>query len=270
MKIINRFIHSGKQIVKNKPIEIPKSKIKSEDDIVQLSSKNGKTENNKPSKFKLIKELFKSKMVNIDKNTVKELEEADFGDFLIKSQRIISDAIGIPKGLYARILPDEDMGKRAAMAYCWSTNTITINTKALDRSKCSIFCGLRHEMEHQKQAFEVFRTEDLGNDAVNYFARIRTESEIQDIETITPKEIQEIYLNYKKLYENYRQKIIKKIGVIPANSNEAQMAKKYFKCITNQDDPASIKTAIGTTCEQEAYFAGLVANIEYLVAKWLK
>lgn len=269
MKIINRFINTGKQIAKNKPLELPQIKINQEDDIIQLSQKKKKAQDSNPSRFAKMKELVKSKMVHIDKTTVKELEGADFYEFLAKSQRIISEGIGIPKGLYAHIFPEEMKGK--AMYYNCATNSIAINFGILNKSRSCLFSGLRHEMEHQKQVFDIFRTEGLGDDAVKYLAKLQAEGAIEANEAITSKEIQEINLDFRERYEKYRQKIVEKMGIIPANSKEAKIAKEYFEGVKkSQDNPASYKTAFGTLHEQDAYFAGLVGRIEYLAAKWFR
>ena len=266
MKIINKFINTSKRITENKLLKRPQIKINQEDDVIQISSKK---QNSNISRFAKMKELIKSKMVHLDKMTVKELEVADFGEFLTKSQRIISEGIGIPKGLYANIFPEE-IHNGAAMYYDWATNRIAINVEVLNKSKSCLFSGLRHEMEHQKQAFDVFRTEGLGNDVVKYFAKLQTDGAIEANEAITPKEIQEIYLDFSKRYEKYRQKIVEKMGIIPANSKQAKITGEYFESIKiRPDNPASIKTEIGTPCEQEAYFAGFIGRIEYLAAKWL-
>lgn len=270
MKIINRFINAGKQIAENRPLELPQIKINQEDDIIQLSSKKKKAKNSTPSGFAKTKELIKSKMVHIAPPTVKELEKADLGEFLAKSQSVISEGIGIPKGLYARIFPAEpaEIG-RAAMYYDWASNRIAINIEILNKSKSILFSGLRHEIEHQKQAFDVFRTEGLGDEAVKYFAKLQTDGAIEVNEAMTLKEIQEINLDFSKRYEQYRQKIVEKMGIIPANSPQAKIAGEYFEgAIKNLDSPESFKTAIGTLHEQEAYFAGIIGRIEYLAAKW--
>jgi len=266
MKIINILKNTGKQITESKLFKRPQIKINQEDDVIQISSK--KIQNKKPSKITIIKEIIKSKMVHIDKSKVNELEGAGFPEFLTKSQSIICEGIGIPKELYAGILPKE-MNNGAAMYYDWVTNRIVINYETLIESKSYLFSGLRHEMEHQKQAFDVFRTEGLGSDAVKYFVKSFTDCAIKSNKAITSKEIQETNLDFSEYLEKYRQKIIKNMGIIPANSMQAKIAGEYFESFKmSHDNPASMKTALKTRTEQEAYFAGLIARIEYLAAKW--
>ena len=270
MKIINKFINTSKQIIKNKPVEYAKIEINNGHDNVQLTKIKEPVENNKSSIFARMKEMITSKMINLNKNTVQELEEADLPEFIDKSQKIISEGIGIPRGFYAQINVDK-LDNNTAMYYDQASNTISINWDILDNSKSTLFLYLRHEIEHQKQMYDIFRTEGLGEEVVKYFVKLQTDEVIKNDNTITPQKIREINLDFTNRYEKHRQKVIEKMGLIPKDSKQAKIAKENWKSsIKYSDDNAGYKAAVLAQHEQDAYAAGFVGYIEYIVAKWIK
>jgi len=270
IKIINKFINTSKQIIKNKPVEYAKIEINNGHDNVQLTKIKEPVENNKSSIFARMKEMITSKMINLNENTVQELEEADLPEFIDKSQKIISEGIGIPRGFYAQIDVDK-LDNNTAMYYDQASNTISMDFDILNKSKSTLFCYLRHEIEHQKQIYEIFRTEGLGEEVVKYFVKFQTDEVIKNNNTITPKKIQEINLDFTNRYEKHRQKVIEKMGLIPKDSQQAKIAKENWESSKKySDDHASYKTAVSARHEKDAYTAGFVGYIEYIVAKWIK
>ena len=261
----NKFIKTSKQFLENKLVEYPRIKTNSEYDVPRISSREKNVNNNHSSQFTEIKEWIYSKRIPLSKTTVEELEKLDFVDFLVTSQKVISERVGIPKRFYAIIFPDK-MPKRTLMSYDFLANRIAVNIDSLDKcSNSSLFNYLRHEIEHQRQLLDLLRTEGLGNDTVKLFAKLQTNAKITTGETLNSQEIQEINLKYLKKYEQFKQRIVEQMGVIPANSKQARFSRKYLADIINS---GTDNININTFLEGEAYLAGYVGGFEYFAAKW--
>lgn len=282
MKILNKILNAEKKIAKNKTILVPPVKINQPEDIVELSTK---TSSKKASRFTLIKNIIKSKMVNLDHKSVMELENGDFGEYLWKIHKLISDSLGIPKELRAQMFID-DLDKKTAMCFIPNANCIVINSSFISKKNYQIFAGLRHEFEHQKQWFDIYRTEGLGDDAVKIFAKERTKNEIKNFTDFYDSQISRANGTYDKfinelsekinkesieIYDKYRQKIVKNMGIIHAGTQEAKSARLNFESFVKMHfNSARSGSEIYTPYEQEAYLAEFAAQIEYILAKWRK
>ena len=61
------------------------------------------------------------------------------------------------------------------------------------------------------------------------------------------------------------------MGLIPKDSQQAKIAKENWESSKKySDDHASYKTTVSARHEKDAYTAGFVGYIEYIVAKWIK
>lgn len=301
MKIINRIINAGNSIAENRRLEIP-IKLNQEPDTAHFSRRNGA----KVSKFAKLKNFINSKLIYLDKATVKRLDTVSPNEFWDEAQKVISDGIGIPKNLRSPIY-GQQMDPKIAAFYSWDTNITFVNKSAQDMKRSKLFMMLRHEFEHQKQNFDVLRTEGLGEIATKRYANAKTELAIkqfrESFDMIPESKLEELRAqlgesfelvkSYKAAQNNgnaneflknaaqeqydielqsletFRKQVIKEMGTIPANSKEAKHAKEYFDgMLTTQNRLTSFKTITQTRHESEAYIAGFVGYFEYLIKKF--
>lgn len=166
---------------------------------------------------------------------------------------------------------------------------------------------LRHEIEHQRQSFDIFRTEGFGQTAVNHYTESKPKLIINKFkgiwENVSEEKVDELKSELKNNYQiiknyktainegkskdfleqlekneyniqlnsinKFRQKVISKMGIIPASSKQAQINKKHFYDVLNsQNNITSLKTVFNTSHENEATLAGFIGYYEYLFAKF--
>ena len=127
----------------------------------------------KLSKWNKIKKLIKSNILNLDKKTVKELEKCSIDDFFEKSRKLVIDSYQIPGSLGAQMQILPDINKKAGMMYDFCSNTIYVNPKILKMPRSQIFAYIKHEYTHQKQNYQILRTEGLGEKAIQEYAKIK-------------------------------------------------------------------------------------------------
>lgn len=200
-----------------------------------------------------------------------------------------------------------EVGKAVAV-YGFDTNIIQMNPKYINKlSRSKLFMVLRHEIEHQKQSFDIFRTEGLGETAVNQYAKSKSKFIINKFkevwENVPEEKVDELKSELKDGYqivkgyktainqgkskdfleqlekneydiqfsalEEFRQKVIGRMGIIPASSKQAKINKQYFDDMLNtQNNRTSIKTVFKASHENEATLAGFIGYYEYLFAKF--
>ena len=247
-----------------------------------------------------------SKKIHLEKNTVQRWEKLPLEEFLVETRAVISKKVGIPDDLLSQMTPVE-VGKAVAV-YGFDTNIIQMNPKYINKlSRSKLFMVLRHEIEHQKQSFDIFRTEGLGETAVNQYAKSKSKFIINKFkevwENVPEEKVDELKSELKDGYqivkgyktainqgkskdfleqlekneydiqfsalEEFRQKVIGRMGIIPASSKQAKINKQYFDDMLNtQNNRTSIKTVFKASHENEATLAGFIGYYEYLFAKF--
>ena len=234
------------------------------------------------SKLSKLKHLIASKRTYINSKTVQELESAEFIDFINKSKTFITESLGIPKTLNAKIYFNDMENKNNLMFYSWTKNQIGINYRIINYKKSKIFGILRHEIQHQKQIFDAMRTEDFGEGIVKKMAKKEARDEINYIikesehyssnELKARKyELKKKFLNLynKHLYKfnNLRYTIIKEMGQIPAGDDFAKSVRTNMDILFNNNQTEFKRNT--SNIEGEAYISGLIGELEYRLAKWL-
>lgn len=295
-KAENRQSHNPITQIKDRIKKLVKKKIK-----IALDTFDHKS--NSSSK---IKKIITNKRTGINSKTVKRLENLDIVDFLHQSNKFISESIGIPQKLNAKIYFHDMENKNTIMSYNWTKNQIGINLGILDYKFPKIFGILRHEIEHQKQCFDAMRIECFGEEVVKKMAHKETtdyinyiiqETEHYSLEELNRMklenhdfkynelieykiaqknrtETQYLKMKFKNLYSknlykfnNLRYTIIKEMGTIPSKDNLAKSARANMETLFNEH--LTDRQRKTSNIEREAYFAGLIGEIEYKLAKWL-
>ncbi len=298
MKIFNKILHTPR-FNKTEINKLPEIK----PDTVTLSNK---AEAKNTSKIKRMYQYVISKKIHLEKNTVQRWEKLPLEEFLVETRTVISKKVGIPDDLLSQMTPVE-VGKAVAV-YGFDTNIIQMNPKYINKlSRSKLFMVLRHEIEHQKQSFDIFRTEGLGETAVNQYAKSKSKFIINKFkevwENVPEEKVDELKSELKDGYqivkgyktainqgkskdfleqlekneydiqfsalEEFRQKVIGRMGIIPASSKQAKINKQYFDDMLNtQNNRTSIKTVFKASHENEATLAGFIGYYEYLFAKF--
>ena len=267
-------------------------------DLLDISKKE------KRSKFVKIKNFLKENLTYLDKETVKNLEKSSFDEFLSQAQKLIIKSYNIPESLAAPMQVLPEINKKAGMMYDFANNLIYVNPKILKKGRSVIFSIMKHEYKHQKQNYNILRTEHLGEHAVNEYAWIKAEfgadAFIQQYSGITNEELETVkpqlgsvydwILNLKKavaegpeavnefrtkIIENdlpvfseainaLREKVIQELGMISEESKEARYSYEYFKSFMQ-----SYKNPFGfktftNLTEVEAYNAQNISFFEYI------
>lgn len=209
-------------------------------DVVEISTKTKLTSG--------IKKL----LLGLDKKTIKQLEKLPIEDFFVKSQTIVMKALDIPEEIAPWQKIEDLKNPKFGMKYLPSFNAIIINETALKKNKALLFSLIRHEMEHFRQNTLIFRIEKLGEQAVKaYSEEAKSKLSIDTFDDLN----------------NLRKKVIEKYGMIKADSEEAQTAKKYFEEMLVQN-VAINKEYFDRQIEQEAIAAQYVVKYEYLFKKF--
>lgn len=298
MKIFNKLTRfctniKPQTVRRQSPVQAP--------DIIEISGKQ--------TKITKAKNLIKSQLSGFNKSTVKQLEKMELQEFITASRDIINKTYGIPPELASGIQTQE-LPKKLLAIYDINNNIIFLSPNAAKKKKSILFSILKHEMQHQKQSIDIFRTEGLGEKWVEYLAGTRTENEykiftdtyknmkledINKLKTQLNEEGLSFILDYKKalkdgkekefiqnafkkdlqvyknVYENFRQQVLMHYPPIKNNSIEAANTKKYFDGIVDAKDKlGKFKTKYLTIHETEALFAQYTGYFEYICAKFLK
>ncbi len=256
-QVINKVV---KEVGKSTPPQ-PRAKLEIEPDIIDIPKKE------KPTLFQEIKAFVTPHISGLTKGKVRELESMPIEDFWVRSQEFISESYGIPPHLRAPMFV-QDLEKGLYAAYGFDANIIQVSPKLTKKSRGVIYGALKHEHWHQKQNFDVLRTENLGEEAVKRYAQAKAEFGVntfknayremseEELEKLRPQlgenydlvvryreavkqgeEAEKAFLDagreadYQAIFkelDNFRQQVIKEFGVIPAGSEEAKVSEKYL------------------------------------------
>lgn len=254
-----------------------------------------------------LKETFSPFISNLNKATVKELEAMPMENFWGKAQEIICDSYGIPESLRAPIRIDNLPKGTSMMYALDQNIVYVSPQIIKPRTRNKLFSFLKHEYTHQKQNLNLLRAEGIGEQTVeeltsrqlkqsmmnfqntfrnmpeeefeklkphlgenyetikNYRAAVRQGEEAEQIALNEIKEHD--YVVLKQQFENFRQLVIREMGIISKDSPEAEHSKEIFNSIFSVQDIASLKTALSKPHEQEAYLATGISYIEYFIKK---
>jgi len=240
----------------------------------------------------------------LDKKTVQFLEKADFNGFLEKSREIINKSLGIPEELRCKI-EIADIGRKLVALYDVSNFTTYVSPKFIKGKRSELYGILSHEICHQKQSFDIFRTEGLSDKWIECLANQRQIADLKafqntyrdmslvDIEKLKPQFKQDGYdivMAYKKAiaqgreqefleklkaqdikeFEEYyslvRQKIVDLMSEIKQGTPEAQKAQRDFNGFLN-GKLGSLKTQFTSPHEIEALGVQGKALLSYIFAK---
>lgn len=300
-KIIQKTTQSVINQVQSTPVQ--RVKLEQKPDIVDIPKK-------KQTFWEMLKAEFGVYRSNLNKATVKELKALPFNEFLNKAYEISSDSTGIPKNLRAPVVFSE-MDSKIAMAYGVDTNIIVINKNLKTKNRKVLFSCFKHEHRHQLQNFNIMRTEGLGEEYIKILAQKKTdlglktfvsafrEMPVEKLEELKPQlgenfdlvkryqaavaqgqDAENAFLkeaadkDYKIFFEefkNFRAKVVDEMGIIPANSKDAEKSKELFDSILGADQNAltSAKTIIRPH-EIDAYRATGFSYWEFMLARFIK
>lgn len=145
-------------------------------DVVELSTRVKAKAQAKLGKLKQMKGRV---IVGLDKATVQRLEQLPVKEFAEESRDIIGKSLGIAPEICPNIYPN-DLGKKVGMVFHLSSYAMHMNTTQLNKHRAWLFSGLNHEMQHVRQCLSVIRTEGLGEQAIEKYAKMYTQVLIDD------------------------------------------------------------------------------------------
>ena len=267
MKIIdgsNKIVSSVNR-VGTKPATFRRAFV-SRPDIVEISQKRKLSVYQKIKNF--IKNFIKDNFTNLNKQIVTSLENCSLEEFMLQAQKLIIKSYNIPDSLATEIKPLQNINKKIGIMYDFFENTIYVNPKTLEWPRYQLFGFIKHEYTHLKQNYQILRTEELGDKAIEEYARIRTNltvnafvnqfSQMTDKEILEmsqakgvmipwitelkaavrkgPKAVEEVkemifnndYPINLNRIKDLRQRVIKEFGIIPKATKEAKISKLYF------------------------------------------
>ena len=184
-------------------------------------------------------------------------------DFLIKK-------LGIPEKLRPSVI-NQSAHESVGMSYDWLNNCIAKNPNGFMKEKAQIFGGLRHELQHFLQNMNVLRTEKLGDEAIDFYAKTvakqrcaGAEYEVKNLtieqlkanydeQTIeyyrylkdllknNPEAYEAEFVNLNNIienaqlayFQNFRNLVIQEMGLIKEGTQPARRSEKMFKTLTN-------------------------------------
>lgn len=262
-KVINKII------TRTQEVRSPRVNLTTKPDVVDI------TKREKPTFSQVIKSLICPHITHLDKKTVRELERMPMENFWTISQEIICDSYGIPTNLRAP-LQIQELPKKLAMAYGFDTNIVYVSAQTAKKEKNTLFSCLKHEYLHQKQNLDILRTENLGETAVQQYAKLQVNNGMnnfkaayrnmpaEEIEKLKPQlgEYFETVMRYKKAIvqgedaertvleeiakndyslihkqlDDFRLRVVDEMGIIPANSEEAKISEEYLKGVLGTQD----------------------------------
>lgn len=224
-------------------------------DTVEISKQK------KPGFIKRVKRTFGPYITHLNKATVKELETIPTEKFWGKAQEVICDSYGIPQSLRAPIYIENLTDRANMIYMFDQNIVYVSPQIIQTSSRNKLFSLLKHEFTHQKQNLDMLRTEGLGEQVVealttrqiehsmtvfkntfrdmpedefeklkpklgeNYEAIKRYRIAVSQGEESEQQVLDEIKANdyqvLKQQFENFRQLVIREMGVIAKDSNEA-------------------------------------------------
>lgn len=295
---VNQVIN--KIVSRTQEAPTPRVNLTTKPDVVDIPKQE------KPTFAQKVNSLIRPYITHLDKKAVRELERMPMENFWVKAQEIICNSYGLPANLRAP-LQIAELDKGVGMAYSNSRNIVYISPKTAKKGRNTVFSYLKHEYLHQKQNFNILRTENLGEKAVQEYTKLEVEAGLnnfkmiyrnmpeEEIEKLKPQlgEHFEIIMRYRKAVaqgeeaekavldeiaqkdyssihkqlDDFRLRVIQEMGTIPANSKEAKISEEYLNGILGTRDNLTGIKAITKRHEVEAYVATSISYWEYFIRK---
>ncbi len=198
---------------------------------------------------------------------IKQLFKLEGDEFFNASFEFLFKKLGVPEVLK----PDigvTSLPETAGMAYDFTQNRIFKNINAPKVNKETTYSFIRHELQHFLQNLTILRHKEIGKKAVNIYAKMLAEAELQTFDNWSrtqsikeiqhygfPKEVIKTFVTLKNLIKNndeegytnklkeiyadlveeytaqlndFRNLVIKEMGYIKENTREENRAKKFF------------------------------------------
>ena len=196
---------------------------------------------------------------------LKELFKFENDEFFVKVYEFLIAKLGIPQKLKPQIL-DMSLNETVRMAYDFTNNTIIRNSNHPIADKNTVFGLIRHELQHLIQNLNILRTEGVGEQAVELYPKIVAKQRVgyadyevknltleqlkvnYDEETLKYyQELKNLFNNNPQAYEaelknlskvieestveqyrNFRDLVVKEMGLIKADTKPAKRSKKML------------------------------------------
>lgn len=265
-------------------------------DIAELSAK------------KIKRQKIKKAFIGLDKITVKRLESLPINEFIEESKKIILKSLNIPQEIAPVLSVNSLGGKKMIMLYDSSSNDIVANSEYFHLSRANLFSCLRHEIEHFSQNLLIIRTDNLGEHAIETYARMTTKFQIDNVinvcKAIPEDAIKSGNLSKEQLaiiirvqdaakngdealgkcseelfnedfplihekWKDFRAKVIGLQGSVNPDSKDGLKAKEYFDGFLKANNQSSGYSYWSSKHEIDARKAQSIALIEYWLRKYM-
>lgn len=236
---------------------------------------------------------------------LKEVFKLDGDEFINASFNFLAKKLCIPEELLPQIITKEEETPNKPFVYIPSQNIILKSKDLGTDSRHKIFGYLRHELQHLIQNLFILRHETLGIEAIEtyveksydlvkdafqihlnsgisvdefikkyvdeewvaeVFKKLKTNQEKNGDANID-QELSFLREEFGKDMEEYRDLVIKKMGIIKADSFDAKKSELFFnefKDVGYYDSEGNIDAGkyIRSIVENDALMAGLVSDAE--------
>lgn len=235
---------------------------------------------------------------------IKNLFKLDGDEFFESTYLLLANKLGLPKEILPPVyFQAED--NIAPLSYLPNQNVILRNPDFKNISKAELFGHIRHELQHFVQNLYILRHETLGETAVEIYTKNKVDDLKNGykyfLENNIPVEVYKSYLDdndektieqsiqlytallnketdietafkdapklIKEDFEEYRNLVIEKLGMIKKDSLEAKKAEKFFEDFCNinyfdSEGKIDLGKYVTSAVEIDALLAGQVATFE--------
>lgn len=210
--------------------------------------------------------LTKDYALGVTPQEAAELSKYDGDDFLLHSHDYLLKKLNIPEEIAPPFMVQDLQNKQAMMMYIPSMNIIMINPEGCEKfDKAAVFKMLRHEFQHYIQNVNILRHETFGEEAINiykdkymqvqrnvfetlyannkieqfmqsadipmnekamlqYFKTLKASNNNEGINAL----FENISKEYVKNLIEFKDKVRKNLGVIPADSPKTKKIEVFF------------------------------------------
>ncbi len=185
----------------------------------------------------------------------------DGDEFFVKTYDFFIKKLGISENLKPPVI-NQPAHQSVGMTYDFCQNLITRNPNSLEQGKNAIFGQIRHELQHFIQNMNILRTENIGEEAVDFYSELIANQKIMNtdymVKNIPLEQVDEtVQSNFKILkdllknnpngYENelkagkkliaddmkiqlqtFRNLVVQEMGLIKADTKSAKRSEKML------------------------------------------
>lgn len=217
--------------------------------------------------------LGKEVETKISPEEFKKLFEFDGEEFYLKAFQFLTKKLNVSESLTPQFRYLE-VNPTAKMAYDYASNVIYVNPNCKFASKAEFLALLRHEFQHYLQNMNVYRHPQKGAEIVDFYTKGQTKAQMKQLDSLARncsiEELQKMGMDdsalndFKMLkellannniegyelqmktfcnsleetnhsrFENFRQTIMKEMGLLQDGSREARRGEKYFAGIVDE------------------------------------